>query len=247
MIGSEARTLAIRIPKKRKAGTRAGMTRAKIIEAATKLWLSRGPDEFSVRTLATTLKVGPTTIHAHIKGGVGELRREIARAILGQLAPPYKPAQEPEDYLRALFRSALATFRQKPVAGHLVVLAMAHDPLLSPVFAERLLATIAAISGDQDLSRHLHLVIEQLGRLILFETGDWAMAPPEANQRSVLATIGALPEAEFPTLKQSVDKLAAEPLKRAHANYFNNVADNAVDAVLAELGKPRGSRVSGRR
>jgi len=37
--------------KKRKAGTRAGMTRAKIVDAATKLWLSGGPDNFSIRAV----------------------------------------------------------------------------------------------------------------------------------------------------------------------------------------------------
>src|SRR5271165_944072 len=90
------------------------MTRAKIVDAAVKLWDSAGPEGFTIRKLAARLKVVPTTIRAHVKGGIAELRREIARRILAELTPPYKPNQDPNDYLREFFRSALESFRQRP-------------------------------------------------------------------------------------------------------------------------------------
>ena len=95
----------------RKAGQRAGMTCAKIVDAAVKLWDSAGPEGFTIRKLALQLKVVPTTIRAHVKGGIGELRREVARRVLADLTRPYKPNQDPNDYLREFFRSALASFR----------------------------------------------------------------------------------------------------------------------------------------
>ena len=91
--------LIFKKPTKRKAGQRAGMTRGKIVEAAVKLWDSVGPEGFTIRRLAARLKVVPTTIRAHVKGGIAELRREIARRVLADLTPPYKP-----DQLRAKFR-----------------------------------------------------------------------------------------------------------------------------------------------
>ena len=112
--------LIFKKPTKRKAGQRAGMTRAKIVDAAVKLWDSAGPEGFTIRKLALQLKVVPTTIRAHVKGGIGELRREVARRVLADLTRPYKPNQDPNDYLREFFRSALASFRQRPTLARLV-------------------------------------------------------------------------------------------------------------------------------
>jgi hypothetical protein len=65
--------LIFKKPPKRKAGQRAGLTRAKIIDAAVKLWDDAGPNGFAIRKLAKQLKVGATTIRAHVKGGIPEL------------------------------------------------------------------------------------------------------------------------------------------------------------------------------
>ena len=86
--------------KKRKAGTRAGLTKPAIAAAAAKLIETGGMGKFSLRELAKELGVGPTTIHAHFKGGVNEISKAIAVAALSGLAPPFKPKQEPGDYLR---------------------------------------------------------------------------------------------------------------------------------------------------
>ena len=123
--------LIFKKPTKRKAGQRAGMTRAKIVDAAVKLWDSAGPEGFTIRKLALQLKVVPTTIRAHVKGGIGELRREVARRVLADRTPPYKPNQDPNDYLREFFRSALVSFRQRPTLARLVILELTDDPLLT--------------------------------------------------------------------------------------------------------------------
>ena len=68
--------LIFRKETKRKAGQRAGLTRAKIVDAALKLWEAAGPEGFTIRKLAVRLKVVPTTIRAHVKGGIAELSRK---------------------------------------------------------------------------------------------------------------------------------------------------------------------------
>jgi hypothetical protein len=52
--------------KKRKVGMRAGMTRAKIADAATKLWLSGGADNFSIPAVAAALFVTAVENHNEI-------------------------------------------------------------------------------------------------------------------------------------------------------------------------------------
>ena len=55
---------------KRMAGQRAGMTRAKIVDAAVKLWDAAGPDGFTIRKLAAQLKVVPTTTARMLRGAL---------------------------------------------------------------------------------------------------------------------------------------------------------------------------------
>ena len=79
--------MALKVVKKapkRKAGQRAGVTRAKIVDAAVKLWEAAGPEGFTIRKLAVQLKVVPTTIHAHVKGGIGDLMKAISRRVLAR-------------------------------------------------------------------------------------------------------------------------------------------------------------------
>ena len=59
------------VKEKRKAGTRAGLTKAAIVAAAAKLIEGVGANGFSLRRLAKALGVGPTTIYFHFEGGVG--------------------------------------------------------------------------------------------------------------------------------------------------------------------------------
>ena len=221
--------------KKRKAGTRAGMTRAKIVDAATKLWLSGGPDNFSIRAVAKCLNVVPTTIRAHFKRGMGELLNEIAGSAAAALAPPYKPQQDPKVYLRGLFHSALFAFRQKPQLGRLVVLRLSNDPFLNPVFAERICATLAAIAKKGDVARGLHIFLEHFAGLIIVETSSWAAGKPEEAKAKALEQIEALSSTEFPTLRIAGEMLAVDLKKRGAPGYLKKTADAAADALIAAL------------
>ncbi len=87
------------VKEKRKAGTRAGLTKAAIVAAAAKLIESVGANGFSLRKLAKALGVGPTTIHFHFEGGVGAVSSAVAQQALPGVTRPFKPKEEPAAYL----------------------------------------------------------------------------------------------------------------------------------------------------
>jgi AcrR family transcriptional regulator len=225
------------VNKKRTAGERAGMDRPTILEAALSLWLKDGPTGCSIRAIAADLGVSPTTIHSHFKGGVDELREELARAALEEQAPPYKPGQDPKDYLRRLFRSLLASCRQKPHLGDLILRGLTKDPLFNPIFAERLCATVAAIAEKQPLASTLQIALCRLAGMIIIETSDWAFLEPEAAKEQLKGLISALPGAQFPTLKGAGPKLAATADARSRAGYAEKMGYATADALIYELQK----------
>jgi len=213
------------------------MTRPKIATAATMLWTAVGPDKFTIRKLAKQLKVGPATIHAHFKGGLVDLRREIARRALADLTPPYKPKQDPKIYLREFFGATLTTFRQKPHLGRLVIFETTDDPFLSFVFAERMGATVESLNKKADLIWALELFICRWAGLVLLETGAWARRDRKTAQTHLQTRLVEASGAEFPTLKQVPQKLGAALIKRADATYIEKAADAAAAAFLADLAK----------
>jgi TetR/AcrR family tetracycline transcriptional repressor len=227
--------LIFKKPPKRKAGQRAGLTRAKIIDAAVKLWDDAGPNGFAIRKLAKQLKVGATTIHAHVKGGIPELRREIARRVVADLAPPYKPNQNANDYLRGFFRSALISFHQRPRLARLVVLELTDDPLLSLMFAERMCATIAGLDVKTDLFCGLELLIGRLTDAAMIESGAWAQRDPKLATAQIQARLLNASKTEFPTLTHAPQALGAKLIRRTETDYLQKRADAAVAGFLADL------------
>ena len=227
--------LIFKKPPKRKAGQRAGLTRAKIIDAALKLWDDAGPDGFAIRKLAARLKVGATTIRAHVKGGIAELRREVARRALADLTPPYKPNQDPKNYLEAFFRAALASFRQRPRLARLVVLELNDDPLLSLMFAERMCATIAGLDAKVDLVCSLELLIGRLTEAAMIESGAWAQRHPKLAMAHIQARLQNASKTEFPTLTHAPQALGANLIRRTETGYLQKRADAAVAGFIADL------------
>ena len=143
----------IRIPKKtkpvpkpkRKPGTRAGLTKAGIAAAAAKLIETVGPGEFSVRKLASAMGVGPTSIHAHFKGGTEAVLEAVAAQALAGTTRPFKPKEDPAEYLRELLLRILHALHAGPTVARLVVVRLSLNPILDPLLAERLLLTLAAL------------------------------------------------------------------------------------------------------
>ena len=235
MVGGGVAVTFYKKAAKRKVGQRAGMTRAKIVDAAVKLWEASGPEGFKIRKLAVQLKVVPTTIRAHVKGGIGDLRREVARRVLADLTPPYKPNQDPNDYLEAFFLSALASFRQRPRLARLVILELTDDPLLSLTFAERMFATIAALAAEADLIWGLELLIGRLTEVTMIESGAWALRDPKDTVSLIQTRLVSASKTEFPTLTHAPNKLGAKLIQRTEPDYLQKRAVAAVAALVADL------------
>ena len=89
------KTSSPNVKEKRKAGTRAGLTKAAIVAAAAKLIESVGANGFSLRRLAKELGVGPTTIHFHFEGGIRAVSIAVAQQALAGVTRPFKPKEEP--------------------------------------------------------------------------------------------------------------------------------------------------------
>jgi AcrR family transcriptional regulator len=228
-------TVTFKKETKRKPGQRAGMTRTKIVEAGVKLWDAAGPEGFTVRKLAGRLKVAPATIRAHVNGGAAELRREIARRVLADLTPPYKPDQGPNDYLQEFFRLALASFRKHPRLARLAILQLTDDPLLSLIFAERMIATIAGLTAKADLILGLELLIGRLAEATMMESGAWALRDPKNAGGYIQARLLKASKTEFPTLTQAPQALGAKLIQRASPEYLQKRADAVVKAFVADL------------
>ena len=133
------------VKEKRKAGTRAGLTKGAIVTTAAKLIESVGANGFSLRKLAKALGVGPTTIHFHFEGGVGAVSSAVAQQALAGVTRPFKPKEEPAAYLGELLLKILQALHARPVVAKLVVLQLSSNPILEPLLAERLLLALAAL------------------------------------------------------------------------------------------------------
>jgi AcrR family transcriptional regulator len=213
------------------------LTRVKIASAAAKLWEQIGPDQFSVRALARTLKVVPTTVYAHFHRGEPEIRKEIARVTLEALTPHYQPKQHPKDYLRAFLRGLLESFREKPDLGRLVLTELADDPMLSLAFVERMSMTIKALGGGRDIIDEVELLITRLSGLGLLEIGRWARAEPDKQQTRIQILLLNASPSEVPTLKSNSRTLGAGLTKRSHESYLRKRADRLADALIIEWKK----------
>ena len=109
------------VKEKRKAGTRAGLTKAAIVAAAAKLIESVGANGFSLRKLAKALGVGSTTIHFHFEGGVGAVFSAVAQQALAGVTRPFKPKGDTERYLwfKSIFLHQVHQRSSRP--GHTVL------------------------------------------------------------------------------------------------------------------------------
>lgn len=225
------------VPKpKRKPGTRAGLTRSLIAAAAVKLIDSAGMDQFSVRKLASALGVGPTSIHSHFKGGTEAILDAVAAQALAGTTRPFKPNEEPVEYLRELLLKMLEALHARPVIAHLVVLSLSSDPILDPLLAERLLLTLAALGVPVDalpkmFSRAMGVIFE----MILTVSARSNASDKKRLSAHIHKAIAVLPPTEFPSLTQLREALVAETIEAGASKSNLKVAALYADQLIATL------------
>jgi AcrR family transcriptional regulator len=235
----------IRIPKKtkplpkpkRKPGTRAGLTKSGIAAAAAKLIDSVGADEFSVRKLAKVMGVGPTSLHAHFKRGTGAVLDAVAGQALIGMTRPFKPMEEPAEYLGELFLKILQSLHARPEIARLVVLQLSSNPILDPLLAERLLLTLAALGVPKDaLPNTFQQAMGVIMEMVLMVSARSKAAEQKSLSEQMNKAIAALPSTEFPNLTELREALAAETVLTGASKPTPEVAALYVNRLIATLG-----------
>jgi AcrR family transcriptional regulator len=228
---------------KRKAGSRAGLTRA-IIAAAAARRLETDPGKFSLRELAKSLGVVPTSVRSHFAGGVLDLFDEVVRAALNNVARPYLPNEEAPDYLAELFFAILKSLHGKPTIAILAVQHLSANPVLVPLLAERILVSLSALGASKEtapklFTRTLGLICE----MIVSECVRSKAAAQENSSKKVDAEIGDLPQTEYSGLVELRKGLVAEIKKGASVPPTPELARSYVARLVAMVGASQlGSR-----
>jgi AcrR family transcriptional regulator len=154
--------------KKRKPGERAGLTRTKIALAAAEQIEKGGSAAFSLRNLARSLGVAPTTVSAHFKGGLDDLEDEILRTLLADVAPPVELKQEPIEYIEGVFYSTVKALQGRPTIAMLTILRLTRNPFVAPKVAERTLASLTALGvAPQNMAAAYRATLQVLFAMIL--------------------------------------------------------------------------------
>ena len=234
----------IKIPKKktsgskpkRKPGTRAGLTKSVIAAAAVKLIDSRGMDEFSVRKLAEAVGVGPTSIHAHFKGGIRAISSAAAAQALAGTTRPFKPMEQPAEYLRELLLKVLQSLHGRPEFARVVVLELSSNPTLVPLLAERLLLTLTALGVPTEaLPKTLQRAMGVILEMILAVSVRSKAAEQKWLSAQMNKAIAALPSTEFPNLTELREALVAETIQAGASKPSPEVAAQYADRIIAML------------
>ena len=227
--------------KKRKPGDRAGMTKTKIALAAATLIEKEGGGAFSLRQLARTLGVAPATITAHFKGGQPDIEDEVVRLVFANVAPPFRPRQQPAEYVEEMFSSVMRALQGRPMISMLTILRLTRNPLTVPNLAERSLASLSALGvAPTKMAEAYRATLQTLFALILNGPGR-AYLVPEAKSLASLESFVAplsLSAGEYPHIFEFGEAILASLAEARSWTPDFEAARSAVGRlaeVLAEL------------
>jgi AcrR family transcriptional regulator len=221
---------------KRKPGTRAGLTKSGIAADAAKLIETVGPGEFSVRKLASAMGVGPTSIHAHFKGGTEAVLGAVVAQALAGTTRPFKPMEEPAEYLRELLFKMLQALHARPIIARLIVLQLSSNPILDPLLAERLLLTLTALGVPEEARpRMFQGAMGVILEMILTVSARSGAAEQKGLSAQVHKAIAALSSTEFPNLTELREALIAETVEAGASKPSQEVAALYAGRLIAAL------------
>ncbi len=166
----------------------------------------------NIASLAKAQKVAPAAIYGHFPGKLTEICTEMVRAALKDVARPFIPHENWEDYLRALFRNVVLTFKGRQNLAAFVADELSLDYYLNPMLVERVLFALhSAGLSEEARAKALDLV---MGVLIGFLTMDRPGLKSVSSSKWIEAQaqlLNGLPIGEFPEtvgLKQQLIKVA---------------------------------------
>lgn len=190
---------------KRKAGQKAGLTRALIVTVL----LQKKP-ELSVSKIAKALKVGRTAVYSHFPGGLPEIQSEMVRTLLANVAVPFFPAQSWESYLRLLFVMVFDAFRKHPEVAQFAGSVLAANYYLNPFLVERILVALDLAGLDDSAKiRGLDLVMASLIGMLTIECAGATSKSAEKWLDELASPPAVTPSVELPSINISRTKLLA--------------------------------------
>ena len=130
----------------------------------------------------------------------------------------------------------LEALHARPVVAHLVVLSLSSDPILDPLFAERLLLTLAALGVPVDalpkiFSRAMSVIFE----MILTVSARSKASDQKKLSAHMHKAIAALPPTEFPHLTELREAIIADTIQAGASKPTPEVAALYADQLIATL------------
>jgi hypothetical protein len=180
--------------------------------------------------------VGPTSIHAHFKGGTEAVLGAIAAQALAGTTRPFKPTEEPAEYLRELLLKMLQALHARPTVARLVVLRLSSDPILDPLLAERLLLTLTALGVPAEaLPKMFQRAMGVILEMILTVSARSGAAEQKGLSAQVHKAIAALSSTEFPNLTELREALVAATVEAGASKPSQEVAALYAGRLIATL------------
>ena len=223
-------------PRKRRAGERAGLSPARIVAAAAQLFEQTNAKGLSIRALAKSLGVVPTTVKSHFNGGLAEILSAIARAALAGAARPYKPRETPAEYLGEVFFRVLEQLAGRPMTARLVAIELSSDPLLDSFLAERILVCLHELGAEACyFPRGLNRILGCISDMILVECAQSDPASRKKLKQNMVRQIAQLPPDEFPMLTKNAEGLANQAQEPASSRLNPALAAEYAVAAVGRL------------
>lgn len=196
------------LPPKRRPGSRAHLTKKRVIETA--LQLSQEAPDLSIPMIARALDVYPTAVYSHCPGGMAEIRSAMVQALLADIAPPLKPNESGRDYLCDLFRRIGDRLQNYSALARHVVSELSADPLINPRLPERILTAFeaAGLPEPERLAAYERFMMSLIGYISVY----FSDAPGQVKK--LKADLDALEAGEFPMVSQVSEDLIALVVQR---------------------------------
>ena len=180
--------------------------------------------------------VGPTSIDAHFKGGTGAVLEAVAAQALAGTTRPFKPMEEPAEYLHELLLKMLQALHARPVIARLIGLQLSSNPILDPLLAERLLLTLTALGVPAEaLPKMFQGAMGVIFEMILTVSARSGAAEQKGLSAQVHKAIAPLSSTEFPNLTELREALVTETVEAGASKPSQEVAALYAGRVIATL------------
>lgn len=187
-----------------------GLTKERIVAAALELIDLRGLPDFSVRELASSLGVYPTTLYWHV-GPRDAILAEVVSLALADITP--EAGGDWADWLRELFRRFRCAVASHPNIAPLIGAQMVSNAGIDLDLVERILAilTDAGFQEEALIGTYSAVIATMVGFVTL------EFAPPPADEASgwaagMEARLADVSAAEHPVLAANIDRLVNRAL-----------------------------------